>query len=83
VTKETKILSQEKCPRCGNVFHCSKSGKCWCYEVMVPADRLEMIEEAYDTCLCPACLNELAKPVYGIDGKITLKSLIYQRKSDK
>jgi len=27
------LIAKELCPRCGNEFHCSKSGKCWCFEV--------------------------------------------------
>jgi hypothetical protein len=64
------------CPRCGKSFHCSKSGKCWCYEVYLPLKILEEIEEKYDSCLCPACLSELSKPVRNPDGKIKLENLI-------
>lgn len=67
------------CPRCGKQFSCSKSGKCWCYEVYLPLDKLEEIENLYDSCLCPACLNEYAtqKPP---DGKFTGKSFIYTKR---
>jgi hypothetical protein len=64
------------CPRCGKSFHCGKSGKCWCYEVYLPLNILEEIEEKYDSCLCPACLRELSKPVKNPDGKIKLENLI-------
>jgi hypothetical protein len=64
------------CPRCGKQFHCSKSGKCWCYEVHLPLDALEFIEANYDRCLCPSCLNEFSRPKRGPDGKISLESLI-------
>jgi ribosomal protein L34E len=50
------------CPRCGKQFSCSKSGKCWCYEVFIPPDKLEEIDRLYDRCLCPDCLKEYADP---------------------
>jgi len=65
-----------ECPRCGNSFHCSKSGKCWCYEVYLPLNVLEEIESKYDSCLCPSCLKELSKPARNPDGKIKLENLI-------
>jgi hypothetical protein len=64
------------CPRCGKEFHCSKSGKCWCYEVYLPLDVLEQIEEQYDSCLCPTCLAELSKPKLNPDGRTSLEKLI-------
>ncbi len=54
-----KIIEPDICPRCGAEFHCSKSPKCWCYEVNLPLSILEKIEEKYTKCLCPKCLNEL------------------------
>ena len=68
------------CPRCGKQFHCSKSGKCWCYEIALPLDKLEEIENLYDSCLCPACLNEFAKPPRPQEGKFTRTSFIYTKK---
>lgn len=64
------------CPRCGKQFHCSKSGKCWCFEVYLPLDALEFIEANYDSCLCPACLIEFSHPKRDPGGKITLERLI-------
>jgi len=37
---------------------------------------LEEIEAQYESCLCPACLRELSKPVHDPDGKIKLENLI-------
>jgi len=68
------------CPRCGKAFHCSKSGKCWCYEVYLPLDKLEEIENLYDSCLCPACLNEYAGPRKPQDGKFSRNSFIFTKK---
>jgi hypothetical protein len=51
---------QETCPRCGKTFRCSKSGRCWCFELALPPDMLDEIEKSYDRCLCPECLKEYA-----------------------
>jgi hypothetical protein len=68
------------CPKCGKKFHCSKSGKCWCYEVPLPLDKLEEIEELYNSCLCPSCLNEYASPVKPVEGKFNKNSFILSKK---
>jgi hypothetical protein len=70
------LYDPETCPRCGKSFHCSKSGKCWCFEVYLSLKVLEEIEAQYESCLCPACLRELSKPVHDPDGKIKLENLI-------
>ncbi len=57
----TNDNNQSVCPRCGREFSCSKSGKCWCYEVFIPPDAMEEIERLYDGCLCPDCLKEFAE----------------------
>jgi hypothetical protein len=68
------------CPRCGKEFHCSKSGKCWCYEVYLPLDKLEEIEAQYDSCLCPSCLNEFAGGPKPVDGKFNRNQFVYLKK---
>jgi len=47
----------KKCPRCEKEFHCSTSSHCWCYEYDIPVEKLENLENEYDTCLCPECLK--------------------------
>lgn len=54
------LIEKETCPRCGARFDCSKSGKCWCYEVSIKPSLLEKIQQTYDSCLCPSCLTDLA-----------------------
>lgn len=71
------------CPRCGKEFRCSKSGKCWCYEIWLPLDKLEEIEDLYDSCLCPGCLNEFAVPPRQLDGKYSRNSFIYIKKTKR
>lgn len=55
-----KLIEDEKCPRCGAMFTCGKSGKCWCFEVDITPSILDRIDSKYDSCLCPDCLNLLA-----------------------
>lgn len=56
-----KLREYEKCPRCGAMFTCGKSGKCWCFEIEVPPSVLENIEKEYNSCLCPSCLKDVAE----------------------
>ncbi|MAZ93586.1 MAG: hypothetical protein CMF58_04140 [Lentimicrobiaceae bacterium] len=55
-----KLIEDEICPRCGKPFDCSKSGKCWCYEISLPQSLQDAIGQKYSTCLCPSCLKALA-----------------------
>jgi hypothetical protein len=53
------IQEPDICPKCGKTFICSKSGKCWCFEVNIPQNLFEKIQDQYDSCLCPDCIKEL------------------------
>ncbi|MBM3435532.1 MAG: cysteine-rich CWC family protein [Bacteroidetes bacterium] len=58
MTKKDKTkLDVEICPRCGKQFHCSKSQKCWCYEMDVPVETLEKLQYDFESCICPECLK--------------------------
>jgi hypothetical protein len=57
-----KLTEEETCASCGAKFTCGKSGKCWCYEVSIEPSVLENLQLIYDSCLCPTCLDQLAKP---------------------
>ena len=59
-TLKNNLTKPSKCPKCGAEFHCSTSPKCWCYEIDVPAEIMEKIEQQYDGCLCPECLKAYA-----------------------
>lgn len=56
-------FEQKKCPRCGNTFTCSTSAKCWCFEVDVTSETMEMIQDKFQGCLCPDCLKSFAKQI--------------------
>jgi len=55
-----QLTEKETCPRCGSKFECGKSGKCWCYEIEIAPSILENIQQNYDSCLCPVCLEEMS-----------------------
>ena len=62
MNEKKKILVEPSvCPKCGNAFHCSTSSKCWCYEIDVPAEVMEKLQEQYEGCLCPDCLKDYAR----------------------
>lgn len=52
------------CPRCGAQFQCGASEtneKCWCTEQTLTNEQRATLAQAYDTCLCAACLEEIAE----------------------
>lgn len=55
------LQEKEICPKCNNEFDCSKSKKCWCYEIDIPSDILGNISEKYDSCLCLKCTEDIVK----------------------
>ncbi len=59
--KRNKLEGNDKCPACRKEFHCSKSGKCWCFEEFITEDKRAEINQKYDRCLCPECLKDYTK----------------------
>jgi len=51
-THEAKL-----CAKCGNPFGCGVGGKCWCMEISLSDEALKVLEDQYQGCLCPDCLN--------------------------
>lgn len=58
---DKKFVEKDICPRCGKEFHCSKSGKCWCYELDIPPETMENLQRDYINCLCPDCLKPYSR----------------------
>jgi hypothetical protein len=56
-----KLIEPDICPQCSQEFHCSKSARCWCYEVETSASLLEEIQAKYNSCLCPDCLKRYSE----------------------
>jgi len=52
------LQEPEYCPKCGKEFNCSKSGKCWCFEIQLASEIQIQIRDQYEKCLCPSCLSE-------------------------
>ncbi|MBK9291649.1 MAG: cysteine-rich CWC family protein [Bacteroidetes bacterium] len=55
--EKPRLTAPDLCPRCGQEFHCSKSARCWCFEVQTTPQVLEYVQERWAGCLCPACLE--------------------------
>jgi hypothetical protein len=52
----------DACPRCGGGFHCgvNDAAPCACTTVKLSTELLAELRARYTTCLCLACLTELA-----------------------
>jgi cysteine-rich CWC protein len=47
----------ETCESCGREFGCgADESSCWCAEATLGADRLAILREHFERCLCPDCL---------------------------
>jgi cysteine-rich CWC protein len=56
------MFSKEKhCSRCGESFECGGLFGCWCRSVKVDAATLAEMRGKYADCLCPRCLQALAR----------------------
>jgi hypothetical protein len=50
-------MDTEICESCGREFGCgARDGDCWCDERSLGADRLAILREHFERCLCPDCL---------------------------
>jgi hypothetical protein len=48
----------QTCESCGREFGCgARDGSCWCGEVALGAERLAILREHFEHCLCPDCLT--------------------------
>ncbi len=54
----------DRCPRCGEAFHCGAGdpSPCPCATVTLSAARLVALRRTYTGCLCLRCLAELSEP---------------------
>jgi hypothetical protein len=54
-------MQTETCESCGREFGCgARDGACWCRELALGPDRLAILREHFDRCLCPDCLRVAA-----------------------
>jgi hypothetical protein len=54
--------SNERCARCGGVFHCGANdvAPCACTGLVLAPALLARLRQQYTGCLCLACLRQLA-----------------------
>jgi len=51
----------QTCESCGREFGCgARDDSCWCGEVALGRDRLAILREHFERCLCPDCLTVAA-----------------------
>jgi hypothetical protein len=57
-------LEMEKtCSKCGLIFNCGNELRgCWCEEVHLDQETLDLLKENYANCLCPTCLKNFEHP---------------------
>jgi hypothetical protein len=50
-------MTTQTCESCGREFGCgARDGGCWCSGVELSAERLAILREHFERCLCPDCL---------------------------
>jgi hypothetical protein len=50
-------MDTETCESCGREFGCgARDGDCWCTDRALGPDRLAILREHFERCLCPDCL---------------------------
>ena len=53
---------QKTCEACATQFECASLAKpCWYRKVKLSADALAELASRYTDCVCPVCLNEVAR----------------------
>ena len=51
-------MNAETCESCGREFSCgAQDPECWCAAVTLGRDRLAVLREHFERCLCPDCLR--------------------------
>ena len=52
----------ETCESCGREFGCGvEDAACWCSELALGPERLAILREHFERCLCPDCLTVAAE----------------------
>lgn len=50
-------MDTETCESCGREFGCgAREAACWCNELSPTPERLAILREHFERCLCPDCL---------------------------
>jgi Cysteine-rich CWC len=54
-------FDDRRCAACGAVFGCGAAiGSCWCTEVVLTPQALEVLRARHEGCLCQSCLAAAA-----------------------
>lgn len=63
MARRDRPAATDRCPRCDGALHCgAATGGCWCNGATLTPELRDELAKAFDGCLCPACLRELAAP---------------------
>jgi hypothetical protein len=50
-------MNTETCESCGREFGCgAREATCWCNDLSLSPERLAILREHFERCLCPDCL---------------------------
>jgi hypothetical protein len=50
-------MNTQTCESCGREFGCgAQDATCWCSEMTLDKQRLAILREHFERCLCPDCL---------------------------
>jgi hypothetical protein len=50
-------MNTETCESCGREFGCgARDADCWCKDLRLGPERLAILREHFERCLCPDCL---------------------------
>jgi hypothetical protein len=56
-------MAAQACESCGREFTCGADAEgCWCEAHELGPDRLAVLREHFERCLCPDCLVLAARP---------------------
>ena len=47
------------CDACREAFECGQYG-CWCTKLEITEQQMACIEQSFQDCLCPRCLQQVA-----------------------
>ena len=51
-------MNPQTCESCGREFPCgAQDAECWCAKVAIGPERLAILREHFERCLCPDCLR--------------------------
>jgi hypothetical protein len=54
-------MAVQACESCGREFECGAgTGACWCNALELGPERLAILREHFERCLCPDCLEVAA-----------------------